>query len=229
MFQERVVIADGHPLFREALGRLFLSHEPTVHVDYAATICEAINVAENGPDPSMLIIDFGFFHESLQLDLSELRDRFKNSFLILITMISDISAAQSALACGMDGFICKSLSGEEIWSAIASVRGGNIVVRLEASDRFRHNPESTVKILTNRQNQILDLLSRGLSNKEIGNELKISPFTVSVHVSALLKAMGVKSRSAAAARAHAFRGNCTRFSVNDVSPIPSGSRQTYRQ
>lgn len=225
MLQERIVIADGQPLFREALARLFLGNESIVQVDYAATIVEAVQISENGPTPNMLILDFGYSGDSLELDLSELRERFKHAFLILTSAINDISAVQIALASGMNGFISKSLSGEEIWSALESVRRGNTVVRLDAADRIRHNSQSTGKMLTNRQNQILDLLSRGLSNKEIGNELKISPFTVSVHVSALLKATGLKSRAAAAGQAHRLRENYTSFSVNDVLPIPPGSRR----
>ncbi len=122
-------------------------------------------------------------------------------------MVNDLDTATRIMNADADGFICKSLPPHEIVAAVAAVRGGDAVLQLEASGLPANEADTSLAGLTQRQLDVLLLLSRRLSNKEIGLELDISPFTARIHVSVVLKALGVTTRAGAAAKAIA-RGVC---------------------
>ncbi|MCR4266555.1 response regulator transcription factor [Nitratireductor sp. ZSWI3] len=201
MRQDRIIIADDHPVFRDGLARLIQRHEPEAVIDQAATIEEVLALAEAGATPSTFILDLLFSVGNLEAHLPELRRRFSRASIIVVSMIDDIKVARRVMNTGADGFICKSLPPHEIVAAVAAVRNGDAVLQLEASGLPVSEAEQPLAGLTQRQIDVLRLLTRGLSNKEIGLELDISPFTVRVHVSAVLKALGVTTRAGAAARA----------------------------
>ncbi len=203
MRQDRIIIADDHPVFRDGLARLIQRHEPEAIIDQAATVDEALSLAGSGPAPGTFILDLLFSAGSLETHLPELRRRFSRASIIVVSMIDDPDVARRIMATGADGFICKSLPPHEIVAAVAAVRNGDAVLQLEASGLPVSEADQSLAGLTLRQIDVLRLLSRGLSNKEIGLELDISPFTVRVHVSAVLKALGVTTRAGAAAKATA--------------------------
>ncbi|EKF20477.1 LuxR C-terminal-related transcriptional regulator [Nitratireductor pacificus] len=201
MRQDRIIIADDHPVFRDGLARLIQRHEPEAKIDQAATVEEALALGGAGTPPSTFILDLLFSTENLETYLPELRRRFSRASIIVVSMIDEIEVARRVMGSGADGFICKSLPPHEIVAAVAAVRNGDAVLQLEASGKPVTESDEALGGLTQRQVEVLHLLSRGLSNKEIGLELEISPFTARVHVSAVLKALGVTTRSAAAAKA----------------------------
>ncbi|EKF42162.1 LuxR C-terminal-related transcriptional regulator [Nitratireductor indicus] len=203
MRQDRIIIADDHPVFRDGLARLIQRHEPEAVIEQAATVDEALSLAGNGSTPSTFILDLLFSAGSLEAHLPELRRRFSRASIIVVSMIDDPDVARRIMGAGADGFICKSLPPHEIVAAVAAVRNGDAVLQLEASGLPVSEADESLAGLTLRQVDVLRLLSRGLSNKEIGLELDISPFTVRVHVSAVLKALGVTTRAGAAAKATA--------------------------
>jgi len=105
------------------------------------------------------------------------------------------------MACGVDGFIGKSLSAEQMGAAILAVRAGEVLVRFAPSGLLPvANADSGTEHLTQRQQDVLRLIAQGKTNKEIAKALDISPFTVRIHVSSLLKALNVSSRTAAAVK-----------------------------
>ena len=115
-------------------------------------------------------------------------------------MLEDREVIDRVMAEGADGFIAKSLPPEAIAAALDAVRNGDFVC--EMGDGLPAMPaDADGAALTARQREVLRLLGAGLSNKEIARALGISPFTARMHVSAVLHALGVNTRAAAAARA----------------------------
>ena len=100
------------------------------------------------------------------------------------------------LVTGADGFIGKNIAPDEIGQALLAIREGEVLVKFAPSGLLPLDTHT----LTTRQQEVLRLIAQGKTNKEIAKALSISPFTVRIHVSSLLKLLGVSSRTAAAVK-----------------------------
>lgn len=198
--RERIVIADDHPVFREGLRRVVQRIAPTAEITETGSLDELVEVARRGDPPSTLIVDLLFSGGTIEPHLPSLRDEFQRTSLIVVSMVEDPSIAHRLMSHGIDGFVSKSVSPGELRSAIESIREGETILKLSTEGPPADVAPATVG-LTPRQRDVLLLLTEGKSNKEIAAGLAISPFTVRVHVSALLKLLGTKSRTAAAIKA----------------------------
>ncbi|MEC9246734.1 response regulator [Nitratireductor rhodophyticola] len=204
MRHDRIIIADDHPVFRDGLARLIQRQQPEAEIQQAATVEEVLALASKEPTPDTFILDLMFTTGNLEASLPTLRQRFSRASIIVVSMIDDIETAKRVMSAGADGFICKSLPPHEIMAAVAAVRDGDMVLQLAASGLPIGETDAPLRGLTQRQIDVLRLLACGLSNKEIGLRLDISPFTVRIHVSAVLKALSVTTRAGAAAKAIAL-------------------------
>jgi DNA-binding NarL/FixJ family response regulator len=147
--------------------------------------------------------------------IRELRHRQPNMRLAVFSECTDLREVLSILAAGAHGFIPKQIGNcDELLRAIQAVEESGIFVPLnlvegpkpvEEHDEGDINPD-TIGRLTERQQQVVRLLSEGHANKVIARQLGISPSTVKVHVHAAFRALGVHSRIAALAALRCTRG-----------------------
>ncbi|SDP34588.1 response regulator transcription factor [Phyllobacterium sp. OV277] len=187
---ERILLADGQHLYREGLHRFIEQIFPDAEIREAVGFETLTGSREF--DPDLIIIDFYCPDYDPVTTAKWLRGEFPSAFIILLAALQDRKIIDALLESGIDCHVSKFVSNAELTQILLETKVGSSALVLEENGRWG---------LTPRQRDVLDLLVKGMSNKEIARALKISPFTVSIHVSAVMHYLEVDSRTAAAAKA----------------------------
>ena len=192
-----VLVADDHPLFREALASLVADLFPGARVDQAGRMDEVFAAIEAHGAPALILIDLLFPDMDIAVSLPQLRRRCPRASVVVVSMVDDEDVIARVMRSGADGFINKAVPNARCVAAIRRVVTGEYVVELEhaAVDPAAGLGLSGGITLTARQHDILAALVQDQSNKEIARGLDISPFTVRWHLSALMRMLGVARRA----------------------------------
>ena len=195
----RVVIVDDHALVREGTVQL-LSQAPDLDVvGQAGSGEEAISVFD-ATQPDVALIDINLPGMS-GLDLARHAAASHPSMRVLIvSAYDDYAYVAEALDIGVGGYFLKTASAGELVDAVRAVSKGVFVLDRAVSSRLTRRVRkytATVGTLTRRETEVLELLARGRSNKQITQELGLSLRTVEGHVSNVLAKLGVQSRTEA--------------------------------
>ncbi|MBK5477760.1 response regulator transcription factor [Pseudomonas fluorescens] len=193
---DRIIIADDHPMFREGMRRTVQRLLPKAVVQEAGDLDTVLALIGDGHDVDTLILDLRFPGLTCMSQLVELRQRLRRTTLVVVSMVDDPALIDQVMALGADGFIGKNIAPDEIGQALLAIREGEVLVKFAPSGLLPLDTHT----LTTRQQEVLRLIAQGKTNKEIAKALDISPFTVRIHVSSLLRTLDVPSRAAAAVK-----------------------------
>lgn len=203
-----VLIADDHSIVRSGLTHLVSELADAVTVD-AVTSFEPLTAAlESGPAPELIIMDLRMPGMGGLDAVESLVKRVAPIPVVIFSMIESPDEMRAVLSRGARAFIPKSTDDVLILNILRLVlAGGSYVPPVlglpgrdpdgAAAERGNGRMPAPLDGLTRRQLEVLDLLAQGLSNQDIGNRLGLNLSTVKTHVTGVLKALGVGSRTQA--------------------------------
>jgi DNA-binding NarL/FixJ family response regulator len=207
----KALIVDDHALIRQALQTVLSRLQRIDTVFEAASSREAMQIVEQHPDLSLILLDINLPDRDGFSVLGELRDRYPTVAIIVLSALNDQDTIKRAFSQGALGFIPKTSDLEVMLNAIQLVLSGNLYIPSEILDRKEPTPvrlsnrptrESRDDLgLTDRQTEILGLLMKGQSNKVIARTLNMAVPTVKNHITVVLKALKVTTRTEAVIKA----------------------------
>jgi DNA-binding NarL/FixJ family response regulator len=200
----KVLIVDDHALIREALHAVLKQLKREAVIFEASNSCQAMHIVEQHPDISLILLDINLPDRDGFSVLRELRDRDATIAIIILSSSDDQDTVKRAFKLGALGFIPKTTEREVMLNAIKLVFSGGIYIPSEileetTSPRLTNATRDSPKGLglTDRQVEVLALLMKGKSNKIIAKTLNMAVPTVKNHITVVLKALNVTSRTEA--------------------------------
>lgn len=190
----RIVIADDHPLFRSALAHAVGKVWPEAAIIEASSAAEA-RVALSDGGAETLLLDLHMADSSGLSVLMDLRQDYPALPIVIVSASEEPRVAAAAAQLGAAGFIPKSSSLDAMREGLAAVRDGD--AWFPEGGAGADDDLARIASLTPAQRRILGGIRQGLLNKQIAYELSISEATVKAHITAILRKLGVGSRTQA--------------------------------
>lgn len=191
-----ILLIDDHALFREGfrlmLGRIL----PDVHRVVETGSAEAGLAATATEKFDLVFLDLGLPGLGGLDGLRAMRHQCPDTYLVVLSAVDGCEIVRQALVYGAQGYIPKTIAVEEMRVAVHQILDGQIYVPKHPADEA-DTAERLDRKLTARQVEVLAELCAGRSNREIADYLGMSENTVRVHVSAIFRELGVRSRTEA--------------------------------
>jgi len=198
----KILVIDDHPLILDALTQLLPQLGAGIEVRGASDAAAATGILDNEPDVALVLLDLAL-PGTRGLDLlADLMLDYPGVPIVVLSATHDMATVNAALGAGARGFVPKTANPAILLDAIRQVCDGGAyrtdnVTQAPEGDGVHIHPDELG--LTARQADVLKLLVQGKPNKLICRDLKLSEGTVKVHISAILRALNVSSRTQAVA------------------------------
>jgi NarL family two-component system response regulator LiaR len=205
MFKTKFIIADDHPTFREGLRKILESTDEFECTGETGDGLDAISlVKELSPDITLVDIDMPGLSG---IEVAKRILAFDRNLAVIVLSAYDYdSYVLSALKAGVRGYILKTIPPDELIEALHLIYSGKTVIGVSSKDKIKAvinhqadivDTKNKANLFGDRELTVLNLLSKGLTNKEIANRLEISERTVQAHLVNVFKKTGTNSRTKA--------------------------------
>ena len=200
----RVLLIDDHEVVRRGIGSL-LSAEDDLEVVGEAEDGESGIRRVGFDNPDVVLLDVRLPDMSGVDACSEIKQRFPATKVVMLTAHTEPSAVGAAIRNGADGFLLKQLDGAAIVAGIREVAAGRSAIDPELTATvFAHlrgelQEDPRLSGLNDRERRILDLMARGMTNRQIADDIYLAEKTVKNYVSGILRKLDMATRTEAAA------------------------------
>ena len=208
----RIIVVDDHPLFRGALTQALSSALAGARIDQAASLAELEELIARRADTDLVLLDLSMPGVQGLSGLLLLRSQHPDIPVVVVSAHDDPETIRRCMEFGASGYVPKSLSVEEIRTAVETVLRGGIWIPPDidlerASDSGTADVVARLSTLTPQQVRVLMMLGQGLLNKQIAYQLGVSEATIKAHVSAILQKLHVDSRTQAVIAINRIEGD----------------------
>ncbi|MCP9337557.1 response regulator transcription factor [Stutzerimonas xanthomarina] len=201
----KILIADDHPLFREAIHNVIQDGFPGSEILETADLDSALAMTLENDDLDLVLLDLNMPGMHGLNGLINMRNEAPTIPVVIVSAEQDKQVVLQAITYGACGFITKSSPRAQMTDAIEQILNGNVylpsdIIRSQKATtrRAQHNeqsiPPELLQALTRKQLLVLERMTKGESNKQIAYNLDIAETTVKAHVSAILRKLNVHNR-----------------------------------
>lgn len=221
-----LLIADDHTMFRDAMSQYLTRSNPQAKVATVKNLDEAVEyVAKSEDAPELVLLDLNMPGMNGLEGFKTFRTKFPKVSVALLSGVAEIDDVQNAMDLGAVGYFPKTLSGRTMLKAIELVLSGEKFIPVDHAtnglmpsyfiDQTQGRPTAPLPLhtsapksgrpavnLTPREEEVLERLVRGLSNKDIARELDLQEVTIKLHIRGICRKLGANNRTQAALKAY---------------------------
>lgn len=204
-----ILLADDHDLVRDGIVSFLKTAAPDITVSQAKDFAESLAIVDSDTNIDLTILDLNMPGMNGLSGLTVMRQKFPDVPVVILSGSVKRSDVLNALEHGASGYLPKTLSGKSLINALRLVLSGEKYIpsalleddggsiRPGEIDLDGLAPDNPLRQLTNREREVLALLTKGLSNKEIAKQLSVREITVKVHLTGIFKKLGAANRTQA--------------------------------
>ncbi len=219
----KLLIADDHTLFRDALVQYIERSDPLSSVTLAKDFYQAMDLLEQNPYQDLVILDLRMPGMDIMNGFKTIKQRFPNTPVALMSGIAEPEDVQAAIDLGAVGYFPKTMSGKALLKAIQQVVAGEVFIPegkkaakfmpsyysdshendlSQPAKKIKNNSQNIEDLkFTKREAEILPFLVEGAPNKEIARALDLQIVTIKLHVRGVCRKLGANNRTQAALKA----------------------------
>src|SRR6266516_3688770 len=201
----RIMLVDDHEVVRDGVKSLINANDDMTVVAEAGTVAEAVAQAER-TRPDVVVMDVRLADGSGIEATREIRAKLEKTQVLMLTSFADDEALFASIMAGAAGYVLKQIRGGELVRAIREIGAGRSLLDPEVTrsvlERLRKGKtmrDEKLARLSAQEERILTLVAQGLTNGQIGKQLKLAEKTVKNYVSTILSKLEVARRAEAAA------------------------------